>query len=494
MVIIGGGLAGLSVGCYARMNGWRTRILEHNIGLGGVCTAWARDPYLVDGCIPWLMGGAPGGMFRRIYEELGIVPQVELRPLDLFARYENRGAGWGVDVGRDMEELRTQLREIAPEDAEEIDRLIESIEHVDVGALPNPELPPELTTLPQRLMHLWEMRHLAGTMLHYRGSLADWTEARLASPKLREVLVGLLGKDMPALFVPMLLHQLREGQLSRPVGGSARLRDAIVERYAALGGEVTTNTTVDEVVVEHDTAVGVRISDGTTIPADVVVSTSSAHETAMRLLGGRYVDGATRERLETWKTFPPVLLLSLGVAKQFEGTPSTLVLREREPVDAGGHTTDRLYVGIHDDSSFAPHGHCVVQVMVDSDFDWWAARGSRYGAEKDRVSAMLVERLDHRLPGLAGHVRMIDLATPLTFWRHARSWKGAYEGWLPTPDTVRTHVPKQLPGLDGLWLAGQWVEPGGGVPTALMSGRQLVQILCDRNEASFTTKIPPRAA
>ena len=27
-------------------------------------------------------------------------------------------------------------------------------------------------------------------------------------------------------------------------------------------------------------------------------------------------------------------------------------------------------------------------------------------------------------------------------------------------------------------MAGQWVEPGGGVPLALMSGRQAVQLMC----------------
>jgi hypothetical protein len=41
-------------------------------------------------------------------------------------------------------------------------------------------------------------------------------------------------------------------------------------------------------------------------------------------------------------------------------------------------------------------------------------------------------------------------------------------------------VEKSLHGLEGFYQAGPWVEPGGGVPTALMSGRQLVQILCER--------------
>ena len=60
----------------------------------------------------------------------------------------------------------------------------------------------------------------------------------------------------------------------------------------------------------------------------------------------------------------------------------------------------------------------------------------------------------------------------------ARSWRGAYEGWLPTPDAFFGHVRKTLPGLGRFYMAGQWLEPGGGVPTAMLSGRQAVQLLC----------------
>jgi phytoene dehydrogenase-like protein len=78
---------------------------------------------------------------------------------------------------------------------------------------------------------------------------------------------------------------------------------------------------------------------------------------------------------------------------------------------------------------------------------------------------------------------MVDLATPLTFWRSARAWRGAFEGWLPS--SAFTHVPKQLPGLDGFYMAGQWVEPGGGVPMAIMSGRHVIEILCSRLRRPF---------
>jgi phytoene dehydrogenase-like protein len=34
-------------------------------------------------------------------------------------------------------------------------------------------------------------------------------------------------------------------------------------------------------------------------------------------------------------------------------------------------------------------------------------------------------------------------------------------------------------------MAGQWVEPGGGVPMAVMSGRQVVQLICADDERPF---------
>jgi len=42
IIIIGAGLAGLSTGIYGQMNGYRTRIFEHDKKPGGVCTAWKR--------------------------------------------------------------------------------------------------------------------------------------------------------------------------------------------------------------------------------------------------------------------------------------------------------------------------------------------------------------------------------------------------------------------------------------------------------------------
>ena len=43
MVIVGGGIAGLSTGIFAQRNGFDTVILEKNNYPGGLCTAWERN-------------------------------------------------------------------------------------------------------------------------------------------------------------------------------------------------------------------------------------------------------------------------------------------------------------------------------------------------------------------------------------------------------------------------------------------------------------------
>jgi phytoene dehydrogenase-like protein len=53
---------------------------------------------------------------------------------------------------------------------------------------------------------------------------------------------------------------------------------------------------------------------------------------------------------------------------------------------------------------------------------------------------------------------------------------------------AQERIPKTLPGLKHFYMVGQWVEPGGGIPTAITSGRNLIQILCHKEKKPFTTR------
>jgi phytoene dehydrogenase-like protein len=337
-------------------------------------------------------------------------------------------------------------------------------------------------------MHdLWEMRHQLGTIFSFRKNVATWSADHVRSGLVRALLRRLAPDDAPMFVVLMILGYLDRGWLSRPVGGTARFRDALIARYRELGGEVRLHTTVEEIVVDGDRARGARLTDGTIVDGSVVVSTASTPETVLRLLSGRYGADAMRARLDEWKLFDPIAQVTFGVAAPLADVPSTLVLDGIEPLAIGGVDNDYLYLRIFNEGpGFAPPGHSVVQLMFRTDFDWWATRGDGYGAAKDAVAAAALARIEPHLPAMRGNVRMTDVATPLTYWRNARSWHGAFEGWQPTAASLLSHVDKVLPGLGDFYMAGQWVEPGGGVPTALASGRQVVQIICDRAKRPFS--------
>ena len=51
IIIIGAGIAGLSAGCYAQMNGYGTQIFEMHDKPGGLCTSWERQGYTFNGSI-----------------------------------------------------------------------------------------------------------------------------------------------------------------------------------------------------------------------------------------------------------------------------------------------------------------------------------------------------------------------------------------------------------------------------------------------------------
>jgi phytoene dehydrogenase-like protein len=474
LVIVGGGLAGLAAGCHALASGYRTTIVEHNLALGGVCTAWLRGRYVVDGCIHWLTGGA----FQPLYEELGIVPRVPLRIIDHWVTWRDARDGSTVQITRDLAKLSRDLRALGPDDGAEIDRLLEEARRfADVS--PGVDRPPEITPLWTQLHSFWEMRHAAGALLHYRKPVETWAREHLRSEPLRRFFTTTMPEGAPALVMLMIYGYLARGWLSRPVGGTAAFRDALIASYERLGGASMLHATVDEVLVERGRACGVRLGDGSILGADVVLSTSSAPETVLRLLGGRHDASGTVERMARWKLFQPIVLASFGVEAALADAPPMLIVGRLHPFTVGGPPNEQLYVRVcNDDPSIAPPGHSVVQTMIGTDYTWWATRGTGYHAAKEDAARVALEQLEHVIPGVAARVRMTDIATPLTYWRQTRSWRGAYEGWAPNADTIMGHVPKKLSGLDGFYMAGQWVEPGGGVPTAVMSGRQAVQILC----------------
>ncbi|HAU32064.1 MAG TPA: hypothetical protein DCW46_07385 [Desulfotomaculum sp.] len=123
MIIIGAGLAGLSAGCYAQMNGYKSRIFEYHSKPGGVAASWERSGYLIDGGIHFLMGHRPGQNTFNLYRELG-VDFSEIKDMGTYCRFIDQNSGYSLEVTRDLDLLAGQLKSLSADDAVIVDDLI----------------------------------------------------------------------------------------------------------------------------------------------------------------------------------------------------------------------------------------------------------------------------------------------------------------------------------------------------------------------------------
>ena len=123
IVIIGGGMAGLSCGCYLQMNGYQTEILEMNKDPGGLCVSWDRGPYVFDGCLRWLAGTHPSSNFYQMWTELGAITGRPIVNYPEFLCVEGTN-GEIFSLATDLAQLSEDLKRLSPEDSARIEKLV----------------------------------------------------------------------------------------------------------------------------------------------------------------------------------------------------------------------------------------------------------------------------------------------------------------------------------------------------------------------------------
>jgi phytoene dehydrogenase-like protein len=477
ILIIGAGVGGLSTGCFAQMNGYRTRILEAHGVPGGLCASWARGGYIFDGCIHNLAGTSVFSPLHELWRELGVSPARVMQPYSEIVRVE-RPDGPPLVLYSDLDRLRQHMRELFPADAGAIDGLIEAarrfgkLDLLGLAAAEPRERLKALTALP--------------LLIKYGSITLEAYARRFKDPFLRSAFPTLL-YDWPQQSMAMLLSFLGgsdRGDLRWPVGGSAAFARAIEKRFKALGGEVLYDHKVQSIIVEDDRAVGVRLADGSQMRADIVVSNAYGPTTIFDMLGGRYVSPAIRRYYDA-----PIdrvemgIHVSLGVDRDLSREGHAIVLPLHPPVTIAGEPRRRLYVEPFGfDATLAPRGKGVLKVVLPTSHQYWAdlhQTPEAYRAEKERVLEQVLAQLEPRFPGLSRQVEMSDVATPMTTRRYTGNgpgfrWSAAA---LALALFAKRRLSQTLPGLQGFYMVGQWAGMPG-VPMVAAMGRDLVRAIC----------------
>jgi phytoene dehydrogenase-like protein len=497
IIIIGAGIAGLATGCYAQMNGYQTRIFELHDQPGGLCTAWPRQGYLIDSCIHHIFGSGPGQPFYNVWEELGTVQ--ELNYINHTDVMEIRGpAGEILTVHSQPDQLEEHLKSLGPEDAKLIEnfcRGVRTFKDFDLAVLQQK---------PRSLMTAKDWAKIGKQVLPFVSTLGKWGSLSLrdladqfTNPFLRRAMPHIFSwPDVPVMVGMSLLAYLDNGNAGFPVGASLNFAKTIEQRYRDLGGEIVYGAGVERILVENDQAVGVRLCNNEDHRASRIVSACDGRRTIFEMLQGDYVNRRINKLYDGHLPIYSQLQISLGVNRDFSQELHWVTHLLDEPVTIAGE--DRYEIGVKHycfDPSLAPPGKSVVIILLTTPYACWqrtygdTADPAKPAQEADR----LLDRLEEFYPGLKADIEHMEVATPLSYERDTGNWQGASCGWLLTKDTLPLMVkgvPKRLPGLDRFYMVGQWTEPGGSVPVAATSGRNMIHEICHEDSQEFITTVP----
>ncbi|MCB0593453.1 MAG: NAD(P)/FAD-dependent oxidoreductase [Lewinellaceae bacterium] len=494
-IIIGGGMAGLSAGCYLRMNGYETDIFEMHDVPGGVCTSWQRGEFTVDFCVHWLVGSGSANSFYHRWSELIDMGQIRFVDHEEYARVEDE-EGHCIRLFTNADKLETELLAKAPEDEPEIRRFTQAIRRLTTLDLPS-EKAEELANLWDRMKMAWKVLPYLGVFGKYmRLSNKEYAQ-RFQNPLLRKAITNLFEPDMTVIFSMMTLAWMHNKAAGYPIGGSMRFALKVANRYRRLGGRMHFNSRVEKIIVEDNRATGIQLTDGSRHFADYVISAADGHSTIHKMLEGRYTNPELQKAFESQPTFPALVFVALGIGRSLEGEPHSLLFPLCGPFQVDSETTiDDLFIRIHNfDPSLAPEGKTLVTALIETgNYPFWQRlhqeSPEQYQAEKERIADTVIHALEHRFGHIADQVEMVDVATPATFIHYTNNWKGSFEGWLMTPEAGMRQIPRQLNGLDNFYLCGHWVAVGGGLPTVLLSGRDAAQMICHRDGQPFVVTPP----
>ena len=483
VLIIGGGIAGLCTGIYLQKNGFDTQILEMHSIPGGLATAWKRGGYTFENCIHWLLGSKEGEELNATWKEVFDLGRLEFHDAEIYQVIEKGDKR--LIVYRDVDRMEREFLAEAPEDAAVVRTFAGLVRKLSFFRFPSGDsLLPLLISLAKALPHFLRIGRYS------KFTLAGYAE-KVRNPLLKSFFASGL-EEMSFLAIAFAMAWMTRGNAGYPIGGSLKLINLIEEQYKALGGRMRFDTRVEKIIVKSSQAVGVVLEGGEEITADIVISAADGHTTIFQFLEGKFLSDKIEKAHKYYKPFPSYVQVSLGVGADLKGEPGFLLLLLEKDLVIDPQTRHRFlsFRVFNFDPTMAPTGKTAVVCFLPTyNHEYWLSLHEKgraaYEAEKERVAREVIDIFQERFPAGKGKIEVVDVATPSTVIRYTGNWKGSMEGWLITPSTGMRPLPSVLPGLRDFYMVGQWVSPGGGLPSGLMTARNTVKMICRDNKVRW---------
>lgn len=489
ILIVGGGVAGLSAGIYAQLSGHQAIIVEKHTVAGGNLTGWQRGDYHIDNCIHWLTGTNPNSSTYQMWQDLGVLGDVEIMQGDSLYTCEHNGIR--LSLYKDLDKIKDEMLSVSPIDQVEIIKLINVVKITqymgDVGG----------ENHDKRCGTFFYLRHIRTLLKYFRLSTGDLAK-RFSHPAIKHFISCLMGEHFSAFALIYVFATFTSGNGGIPRGSSYAMAQRMISRFTSLGGELITDTEVTKINIKNGYGTSAFLSNGESLEFDYTIVTTDPKVTFGKIIDlplTKSLERAYRDkRLIRFSSYHCAFACDTDKL-DFTGD---FIFDIPSEYQKKLHTKHLILREFTHESSFAPKGKTVLQTLTfcsEEDchnFIKLSKNKLSYKAIKEELSRITEGLIVAKFPSLKGKLRCIDVWTPATYKRFIGSDIGSYMSFALAPKYIPLQASNRIKGAKNVILATQWQQTPGGLPIAAALGRNAIKSICTLE--SHKKKKPTMAA
>ncbi|HUJ19675.1 MAG TPA: NAD(P)/FAD-dependent oxidoreductase [Nitrospirota bacterium] len=482
VVVIGAGIAGLTASALLAKSGLKVALVEEQPQPGGYLVSFRRKGYVFDSSIQWLNQCNARGLVNRVFRH--IAPDFPVcRNMKRIHRY--KGKSFDYVLTSEPEKLRDQLIRDHPEDRQGIVRFFEDCRrigmHFDKLNLCMRVI--ETMTLQEKLRFGLKMtRWTAPVWKYFRMPAEEGVNLYFRTEGMKKLFCS--EEKFMSMIMPVCWAYTGDIQ-SPPDGGTGVFADWLCRQIEAASSRVILNSAVEKILLENGRAAGVRLSNGHRISSQYVIATCDLQHLYENMLPAGVVPDRLMRDVRKADLYPSGVNIFLGLDCDIAGLglheELTCITEEcANRTDHSGKDPHKISLIVQApsvrDPSLAPQGKSTLTIhtaaWMDYEDNWKTdeglGRGKAYREFKEQYAQVLISRVEKAMGvDLRKHIEVMEVATPVTYWRYSRNRGGTTMGQKPTMKNITSRVAHYHTPVKNLLLGGHWAEYGGGVPIAV---------------------------
>jgi len=481
VVVVGGGIGGLTVAALLAARGVSVCLLERASQPGGVIASVQSFGYTFDPGVGIYPFWEPGEIHDHIFRELPVSPP-EVRPerLAYVVRLPDQTE---IPLSTDVDEFEASLLYSFPECGEQALKFYRTCARLN-EAHPRPDSRKSFGGFLQRIRRLGSSNREAEIDEAKTHTASEYLTD--TSPRFRrfiDVQLQLLTqcssdacshlRAATALDIPRRCTYSIEG-------GAPALAAKLADSIKQSGGKIRYDTPVLRLAYDSNgKARGVDLLSGETVAASrAIISNLTIWDTYGKLIGLNRAPTEIRKRLNGTRSCGAYLVF-LGLDNSaVDLLPADRILsvsdwRNQEESDPG--ISQLLLAAAPPWDARAPEGKRAATVLAFTDVDEWFTFHESAEEQEKNEQAMLEkvwQRLYAGVPEIGGDVELIETATPLTCYELTRRKLGM----VGTPNPL-FHSEAGKTSLDNVFMVGDTNLACGGIASVSRSALALANLL-----------------